>query len=74
MRRDPASGAGHLAAPDQDKPNGVAALAMKGRALLYAASPLNNPDGNKAIWEEAAVANMEAIKAAENMAILFASQ
>ncbi len=65
MRRDPASGAGHLAAPDQDKPNGVAALAMKGRALLYAASPLNNPDGNKAIWEEAAVANMEAIKAAE---------
>ncbi len=64
MRRDPASGAGHLSAPDQDKPNGVAALAMKGRALLYAASPLNNPDNDKSIWEEAAEANMEAIKAA----------
>ena len=64
MRRDPASGAGHLSAPDQDKPNGVAALAMKGRALLYAASPLNNPDNDKSIWEEAAEANMEAIKVA----------
>lgn len=38
MRRDPASGTGHLSASDQDKPNGVTALAMKGRALLYAAS------------------------------------
>lgn len=64
MRRDPVSGAGHLAAPDQDKPNGVAALAMRGRALLYAASPLNNPENDKTIWEEAAVANMEAITAA----------
>ena len=64
MRRDPASGPGHLAAPDQDKPNGVAALAMRGRALLYAASPLNNSDNDKTIWEEAAAANMEAITAA----------
>lgn len=64
MRRDPASGAGHLSAPDQDKPNGVAALAMKGRALLYAASPLNNPDNDKSLWEDAAEANMEAIKVA----------
>lgn len=61
MRRDPASGAGHLAATDQDKPNGVAAYAMKGRALLYAASPLNNPNGEKKRWEEAAEANAEAI-------------
>lgn len=64
MRRDPVSGAGHLAAPDQDKPNGVAALAMKGRALLYAASPLNNPDNDKSIWEEAAAANLVAITVA----------
>lgn len=65
MRRDPASGNGHLNAPDQDKPNGTAALAMKGRVLLYAASPLNNPAGDKTAWENAAVANWTAIEAAE---------
>lgn len=64
MRRDPASGAGNLAAPDQDKPNGVTALAMKGRALLYAASPLSNPENDKSRWEEAAVANSAALDAA----------
>ena len=64
MRRDPASGAGNLAAPDQDKPNGVAALAMKGRVLLYAASPLSNPENDKTKWEEAAIANAAALKAA----------
>ena len=61
MRRDPVSGSGHLAAPDQDKPNGVAALAFKGRALLYAASPLSNPSGDKSLWEAAAIANWEAL-------------
>ncbi|WP_295936952.1 RagB/SusD family nutrient uptake outer membrane protein [uncultured Alistipes sp.] len=64
MRRDPASGSGHLAAPDQDKPNGVTALAMRGRALLYAASPLSNPTDATARWEEAALANWEALQAA----------
>ncbi len=64
MRRDPASGAGHLAAPDQDKPNGVTALAMRGRVLLYAASPLSNPDNDLKRWEEAADANWEAFEAA----------
>ena len=64
MRRDPASGSGHLAAPDQDKPNGVTALAMRGRALLYAASPLSNAQQDKTLWEEAAVANWEAYQAA----------
>ncbi|MCQ2114574.1 MAG: RagB/SusD family nutrient uptake outer membrane protein [Bacteroidales bacterium] len=64
VRRDPASGAGNLADPDQDKPNGVTALAMKGRALLYAASPLNNESGDKSLWEEAAKANARALDVA----------
>lgn len=64
MRRDPASGAGHLAAVDQDKPNGVAALAMRGRALLYAASPLSNPEGDMTRWQVAAEANWEALSTA----------
>ena len=65
MRRDPGPGAvGHLSDPDQMRPNGVAAKAYKGRALLYAASPLNNDQGQKA-WEDAAKANWEAIQIAE---------
>ena len=38
-----------------------AALALKSRALLYAASPLNNPAGDKARWEAAAAAAKELI-------------
>lgn len=65
MRRDAGPGqTGFLNAPDQALPNGVAAKAMKGRALLYAASPLNNENGIKA-WEEAAKANWEAIQIAQ---------
>lgn len=65
MRRDPGPGvAGHLNNPEQKRPNGVAAKAFKARALLYAASPLNNELGAKD-WEEAAKANWEAIKIAE---------
>ncbi len=64
MRRDPASGAGNLADPDQDKPNGVAAKAFRGRALLYAASPLNNPSGDLTLWEDAAIACWEAVDVA----------
>ncbi len=77
MRRDnPTAGApGHLNNPDMFRPNGCAALAFKGRALLYAASPLNNGgitgqpwetgigEGQKA-WENAAIANWEALQAA----------
>jgi starch-binding outer membrane protein, SusD/RagB family len=66
IRRDPLPGqSGHLNAPDQKYPNGVTAKAYKGRALLYAASPLNNDNGNVADWQAAAVANWEAIKLAE---------
>ena len=64
VRRDPASGAGNLADANQDKPNGVTALAMKGRVLLYAASPLNNPSGDVKRWEEAAEANAVALNTA----------
>jgi hypothetical protein len=34
-----------------------AALALKARALLYAASALNNPGGDMQMWEEAALAS-----------------
>lgn len=66
MRRDnPIPGApGHLTNADQPLPNGVAAKAFKSRALLYAASPLNNELGIKD-WENAAVAAMEAINIAK---------
>lgn len=64
MRRDPKPGGdGHLNHPDQFRPNGVAAKAFKARALLYAASPLNNELGIQD-WEEAAKANWEAIQIA----------
>jgi hypothetical protein len=43
----------------------VAAKAYKARALLYAASPLNNENGI-ADWEAAAVANWEAIEIAKS--------
>ncbi len=66
MRRDnpEMGGQGHLNHPDLYKPNGVTALAMKGRVLLYAASPLNNELGVKD-WEAAAKANWDAIQAAQ---------
>lgn len=69
MRRDnPIVGApGHLVFADgaQARPNGVAAKAFKARALLYAASPLNNELGVKD-WENAAIANLEAITIAKD--------
>ncbi|NEW81731.1 MAG: RagB/SusD family nutrient uptake outer membrane protein [Mariniphaga sp.] len=66
MRRDnPTPGApGNLTNVDQARPNGVAAKAFKARALLYAASPLNNELGVKD-WENAAIANWEAITLAK---------
>lgn len=65
VRRDPASGEGHLSNAKQAFPCGAAALAAKGRCLLYAASPLNNPDGDKEIWKQAAQANADALKVAQ---------
>lgn len=64
LRRDPGPGqSGHLADPEQKRPTGVAAKAIKARALLYGASPLNNANGVKD-WEDAAKANWEAIQIA----------
>lgn len=66
MRRDPLPGnAGHLANADQDKPNGCTALAMKARALLYAASPLSNVNNDASLWVSAAEAAWKAIETAE---------
>lgn len=65
LRRDGGPGsANHLNAVDMHKPNGATAKAMKARALLYAASPLNNVGGS-ADWEAAALACAEAVNVAE---------
>lgn len=50
--------------------NGIAAMALKARVLLYAASPLYNPGENQARWEEAAIAAGDAIAAIGGMANL----
>lgn len=64
MRRDPGpGGALHLIDPNMYRPSGMAATAIRARALLYAASPLNNDRGIEA-WQAAAVANSEAIQTA----------
>jgi hypothetical protein len=64
VRRDPGPGLpGHLADPDQARPNGAAAKALKSRVLLYAASPLNNQNG-VADWEDAAEAAWDALNVA----------
>ena len=49
------------AAADQGRLTKGAALAIKARALLYAASPLNNPSNDKAKWQKAADANKAVI-------------
>ena len=56
MRRDAVPGvAGHLAATDMNRPSGCTALALRARALMYAASPLNNLNGQQD-WVDAAEA------------------
>lgn len=42
--------------------NGAAAYALKSRALLYRASPLNNPENNQQYWIEAAQAAKDFIE------------
>jgi hypothetical protein len=67
MRRDnPVPGQpGHLSNSNMFRPNGCAALALKGRALLFAASPQNIGDNNpQTAWENAAKANWEALEVA----------
>ena len=43
--------------------NGAAVYALKSRALLYLASPLNNPTNDKSLWQKAADAALAFIKA-----------
>ncbi|MCY7352218.1 MAG: RagB/SusD family nutrient uptake outer membrane protein [Cytophagaceae bacterium] len=45
---------GDLAAGDKGRATQTAALALKARTLLYAASPLNNPGGDATKWQKAA--------------------
>lgn len=73
MRRDPSnpSDAGHLNASYKlNLPTGCAALALKSRALLYAASPLSSDmlpeDEQKELWKKAAQASWDAIQLAED--------
>lgn len=42
--------------------NGAAVYALKSRALLYLASPLNNPSGDKQLWQDAAEAAISFIR------------
>lgn len=65
VRRDPGPDLpGHLAHPEQFRPNGAAAKAFKSRALLWASSPLNNELGT-ADWDAAAKASWDAIQVAQ---------
>ncbi len=65
MRRDAKPGEpGHLSSNEMLYPNAIAAKALKARALLYAASPLNNREG-LVDWQNAAAACAEAISLAE---------
>jgi hypothetical protein len=67
VRRDP--GTLEYSTYEMYRPNGMAAKAFKSRALLYAASPLNNKNGN-ADWEEAAAAALDAIQVAEDHGVI----
>lgn len=60
----------------QYKPNGVTALAMKSRCLLYLASPLFNVEGDESLWKLAADESWKALQAAlgNGYALLPASQ
>ncbi|ARS39440.1 hypothetical protein CA265_07155 [Sphingobacteriaceae bacterium GW460-11-11-14-LB5] len=50
------------------RPTIGAALALKARVLLYAASPLNNPGNDKSKWQAAADAAAEVMKGANGLA------
>ena len=68
IRRDPPSGVpGHLDynAYQMYRPNGMAAIGYKSRALLFRASPLNT-DGSSTDWQDAAKASWDALQVALN--------
>ena len=51
---------------DYGRPSKMGAIAYKAKALIWAASPYSNPDNNRQLWVDAAVALGEAIVMAEN--------
>lgn len=63
VRRNPL-GSLNYSTYEMHRPNGMAAKAFKSKVLLYAASPLNNANGQKD-WEDAAAAAWDAIQVAE---------
>ncbi len=72
IRRDPPIGVpNHLNynANEMYRPNGMVALAWKAKALMFAASPLNNQHG-VTDWQEAAAASWEALKLAQDNGLI----
>ncbi len=72
IRRDPPLGVpNHLnySANEMYRPNGMVALAWKAKALMFAASPLNNQHG-ATDWQEAAAASWEALKLAQDNGLI----
>ena len=72
IRRDPPLGVpNHLnyAANEMYRPNGMVALAWKAKALMFAASPLNNQHGITD-WQEAAAASWAALKLAQDNGLI----
>ncbi|RBQ11326.1 RagB/SusD family nutrient uptake outer membrane protein [Pedobacter miscanthi] len=55
-------------ASNYGRPTLGAALALKARVLLYAASPLNNPNNDKTKWQAAATAAAEVMKGVDGLA------
>jgi hypothetical protein len=51
------------------RPTKGSAMGLKATALLFAASPFNNPENSTSKWEEAAKASLDLIKYAENTGI-----
>ncbi len=65
VRRDPMPGeAGNLLHSEMNHAAGIAALALRSRALLFAASPLSNPEGDTSAWVAAAEASSFALDVA----------
>ena len=72
IRRDPPLGVpNHLNynANEMYRPNGMVALAWKAKALMFAASPLNNQHGITD-WQEAAAASWAALKLAQDNGLI----
>lgn len=56
-----------MVVPDEEwgRPSKMAAIAYKAKALIWGASPFANPENDKKLWEEAAIATGQAIDMAD---------